>query len=63
MNQRFLILYPRDPEGMLARQPPLVRRLQAFNQKLVGSPIVIAGSFLGCSLEDLSAKISERLSA
>lgn len=60
-NQRFLIIHLKDPETVLARQSTVVSKAQGANMSMYGSPILIAGSVLNASLEDLLVLVSERI--
>lgn len=61
MNQRFLVIHLKDPESVLARQSDVVRKTQGTNMALFGSPVLIAGSVLTVSLENLLVMVNERI--
>jgi hypothetical protein len=62
-RQRFVRILVKDAEALLAREHGVSRRLHGANTWLYGTPILISGSVLGASLDELLLKISERLAA
>jgi hypothetical protein len=60
-RHRFLALWLKNAEAMLGKEKAPVRLIQGANKSLVGSPVVIAGSIIGISLEDLLHEVKKRI--
>lgn len=50
---RFLVIIPRDPSTVLARQPWLKREVMRANIGMVGGPVTIPENALSVSLEEV----------
>lgn len=59
-TNRFLVIIPHDTQAILARQPPLKRKIMAANMGLVGSPVTIPG-YTTMPLEEIMRHIQARL--
>ncbi|MEK4044235.1 STM3941 family protein [Paenibacillus sp. FSL H8-0048] len=59
-GQKNICIYLTDPKAYLARQRGWRRWLMAINQRLVGTPVNIAGQSMGVSLEQVYEEMELR---
>ena len=62
MEKRFLVIFPWDPDAVIARQPAYKRVAMRANLGMIGSPVIIPGHTT-MPLEEMLAQVQTRLAA
>lgn len=58
-STRFVCVFVKDPEGIIADHTGFKKFLMRMNYKLVGTPVTISSVMLACSFEELVSKLEE----
>jgi hypothetical protein len=61
MSTRFLLIYTKNPSGILDRAKGMKRKLMAANMKMHGTPLSITSQALKYKFADLEKLLTERL--
>ena len=61
MSTKFLLIYTKDPNGILAKVTGIKRKLMAGNLKMYGTPISITSNTLKYNFNELEKLLKDRL--
>jgi hypothetical protein len=61
MSTKFLLIYTKDPNGILAKVTGIKRKLMVGNLKMYGTPISITSNTLKYNFNDLEKLLKDRL--
>jgi hypothetical protein len=61
MSTKFLLIYTKDPNGILAKVTGIKRKLMAGNLKMYGTPVSITSNTLKYNFNDLEKLLKDRL--
>jgi len=61
MSTKFLLIFTKDPNGILEKVSGIKRKLMAGNMKMYGTPLSITSSTLKYNFNDLEKLLKDRL--